>query len=122
MLGAVLSARQTNPCLKSLKSKWGTASRGGRGGVGSTQVCHSKGQKQHRTEILIFLTQISAPSVTARELLSCKANQTFLRGICLSPRMLALPNSAMFDCRLEGQTTCYSITPPRLVLGFALLL
>lgn len=83
---------------------------------------HSKGQKQHRTEILIFLTQVSALSVTACELLTCKANQTFLSKLCLSRRMLELPDSAMFDSKLEGQTTCSSITAPRHVLGFALLM
>lgn len=85
-------------------------------------MCHFKGQKLHRTEFLNFLTQISALPVTACEILSCKANLTFWSRLCLSLTMLDLLKSAVFDSRLERQTTCSSITVPRHVLGFALLM
>lgn len=86
------------------------------------QVCHFKGLKLHRTRFLNFLTQISALPVTACEFLSCKANQTFWSRLCLSLTMLELLKSAVSDSRLEGQKTCSSITVPRHVLGFALLM
>lgn len=85
-------------------------------------MCHFKGQKLHRTEFLNFLTQISALPVAACKFLSCKANQTFWSRLCLSLTMPELLKSAVFDSRLEGQTTCSSITVPRHVLGFTLLM
>lgn len=85
-------------------------------------MCHFKGQKLHRTEFLNFLTQISALPVAICEFLSCKASQTFWSRLCLPLRMLELLKSAVLDSRLEGQTTCSSITVPRHVLGFALLM
>lgn len=77
---------------------------------------------QTTQDFLGFLTQINALPVTACEILSCKANQVFWSRLCPSLRMLELLKSAVFDSRLEGQTTCSSITVPRHVLGFALLM
>lgn len=85
-----MSVRQTNPCLKSLKSKWRTA---GRGGGRKHQVCLSKGQKQHRTDQVCFFSNSNHCSVLQRASF-CPAKLT---GLCLSLRMLELPESAMFD-------------------------
>lgn len=98
---------KTNPCLKSLCAKWGTAS-GGRG-VGSTGV-PLKDQKLPRTKILI--SWLRAVLWLLRHA-SFPPAMLSISSFCLSVRMLELPG-------LEGQTACSSVTAPWRVLGLTL--